>query len=173
MDRNKTMDLKALQKLSYGMYIVCSKNGDRLNGQIANTVFQVTADPPQIAVCINKLNFTHECILSEKAFTLSTIDIDAPMTFIARFGFRSGKEIDKFKEAQYKLSSSGLPIVTENAVATFEADVVNAFDAGTHTIFIGQLKDSQIISDKVPMTYEYYHLIKGGKSPKTAPTYIG
>ena len=167
------MDSKALQKVSYGVYIVSAKLGEKYNGQIANTVFQVTADPAQIAVCINKNNFTHECISSSKSFSVSVLRQEAPMIFIGKFGFKSGRDIDKFKDTEYFLTQSGIPVVTQYCVASIEADLRMRLDSGTHTLFVGQISDSKILSDILPMTYDYYHQIKGGKSPKTAPTYIG
>lgn len=167
------MDPKALHKISYGLYIVCSKKDNKKNGQIANTVFQITAEPPTVAVSINKQNLTHEYIDTSKIFTVSVLSIEAPMKLIGNFGFKSGRDIDKFKEVKFKLSKSHIPLILDYTIACFEAKVINKIDAGTHTIFIGEITDAEILSDKKPMTYEYYHQVKGGYSPKTAPTYSG
>lgn len=166
------MNLTALQKINYGMFIVSSKYGEKLNGQIANTVFQVSAEPPAIAVCINKQNLTHELISKSKFFSVSVLSQQAPMEFIGRFGFRNGRDFDKFERISYKAGVTGAPIVTENSTAYFEAEVTNVADAGTHTLFVGKIVASEILSDAEPMTYSFYHTIKKGKSPKTAPTYI-
>ena len=167
------MDPKILHKISYGMYIISSVNGDKFNGQIANTVFQITSDPPTIAVSINKDNFTHDFILNSKVFTVSILSTEAPMIFIGRFGFKSGRDIDKFEDMDYKLGKTGAPIVLENSIAYLEAKVINSLDVGTHTLFVGEVVDAQALKDGEPMTYAYYHEVKGGKAPKTAPTYIG
>lgn len=90
------MNLKALHKLSYGMYIVSSKSGEKFNGQIANTVFQVTSEPPTVAVSINKQNLTHDFIEESKVFNVSILSEEAPFTFIGHFGFKSGRDMDKF-----------------------------------------------------------------------------
>ncbi len=86
------MNIKALFKLGYGVYIVTSKKDNRINGQIANTVFQVTSDPPTIAVSINKNNLTHELIKASKVFAASVLCEETPLTFIGRFGFKSGRD---------------------------------------------------------------------------------
>lgn len=167
------MDSKILHKISYGLYIISSINGDKFNGQIANTVFQITSDPPTIAVSINKDNFTHDFILDSKVFTVSILSTEAPMKFIGRFGFKSGRDIDKFENMDYKLGKTGAPIVLENSIAYLEAKVINRLDVGTHTLFVGEVVDAQALKDGETMTYAYYHEIKGGKAPKSAPTYIG
>jgi flavin reductase (DIM6/NTAB) family NADH-FMN oxidoreductase RutF len=165
------VDNTMLHKLSYGVYIVCSKNAEKLNGQIANSLFQVTAEPPAIAVSINKQNYTHQCIGACKTFTVSILDKNTPLSFIGTFGFKSGRDTDKFRNVTYQMSKNNAPIVTEHAVAYLEAVVCDKLDAGTHTIFVGTVTDGQKLTDGVPMTYEYYHTVKGGYSPKTVPTY--
>jgi len=166
------MNNKTLYKISYGLYVVSSKMGEKINGQIANTVFQITSQPPTIAVSINKENLTHEFIERSKVFTISILSEETPMKFIGHFGFKSGKELNKFKDVNYKVGVTGAPIVLENAIGYLEAELTNTLDAGMHTVFIGKVLDAEIINDKEPMTYAYYHKVKGGKAPKTAPTYI-
>lgn len=165
------MNPKTLHKISYGLYVICSKDGDKINGQIANAIFQVTSEPQTIAVSINKKNLTHDFIEKSKVFTVSVLCKNTPMSFIGTFGFRSGREIDKFKGVKYKLGKLETPIVLDNALAYFEAKQIDKIDVGTHTIFVGRVEDGEIISEDSPMTYEYYHEVKGGFSPKTAPTY--
>jgi flavin reductase (DIM6/NTAB) family NADH-FMN oxidoreductase RutF len=165
------MDKNALHKISYGLYVVCSKKDDKINGQIANAIFQVTAEPPSIAMSINKQNLTHEFMDYSKAVTISVLSQETPMKFIGIFGFRSGRDLDKFKGVKYKLSKEKIPIILDYCVASIESEITDKIDVGTHTIFIGDIIDSEILSDDKPMTYEYYHQVKGGYSPKTAPTY--
>ena len=166
------MNLKALYKLGYGVYIVTSRKGDRLNGQIANTVFQVTSEPPTVAVSINKNNLTWEFIKASGVFAASVLCQATPLTFIGQFGFKSGRDIDKFKGVNYKTGETGAPVVLDHTVSYLEARVKQEMDAGTHTIFLGEVVNADIISDEVCMTYDYYHQIKGGKTPKAAATYI-
>jgi len=166
------MNKKALHKISYGLYIVCSKKANKYNGQIANSVFQVTSEPPTIAVSINKKNLTHEYIENSKVFTMSILQEKAPMRFIGTFGYKSGRDIDKFLDIKYKIGKTGVPIVLDNSIAFIEAELINQISIGTHTVFIGKIIDADVLNDDKCMTYEYYHVIKGGKSPKNAPTYI-
>jgi len=166
------MDLKTLYKISYGMYIVCSKDDGKGNGQIANTVFQITSEPPTLAVSINKQNLTHEYISASKAFTVSILTKETPMEFIGRFGFRSGRDFDKLEGIKTRTGNSGIPVIDENCLGYIECEVINSLDCGTHTIFIGKITEAQITGKGEPMTYAYYHEIKKGVAPKAAPTYI-
>jgi flavin reductase (DIM6/NTAB) family NADH-FMN oxidoreductase RutF len=166
------MDLRVLYNCTYGLYVIGSRKGDRLNGQIANTVFQVTSDPPTIAVSINKLNLTHEFISESKVFTASILSQDTPLSFIGHFGFKSGKEVDKLKDVNYKLGETKAPIVLDHSLAYLEAKVINQVDVGTHTIFIGEVVGADVLGEGEPMTYAYYHQVKRGTTPKTAPSYI-
>jgi len=100
------MNPKALQKLGYGLYVVCSKKEDKFNGQIANTIFQVCSEPPVLAVAINRQNLTHEFIAQSKVFTGSILSQEAPLSFIGNFGFKSGRQFDKFKGVHTKLGET-------------------------------------------------------------------
>ncbi|MEI6862949.1 MAG: flavin reductase family protein [Candidatus Omnitrophota bacterium] len=166
------MDPNALHNLSYGMYIVSSAKGGKFNGQIANTVFQITSEPVTVAISINKQNLTHDFIESSSVFSMSVLDESTPLPFIGKFGFRSGKTEDKFKDTKFEVSKSGCPIVLENTIAYIEAKVIEKLDCGTHTLFLGEMTDSKIIADGKPMTYSYYHETKRGTTPPKAPTYI-
>ena len=165
------MDPKALHRLSYGLYVVGSGKGDRLNTQIANTVFQVAAEPPTVAVSINKHNLTHELIQKSRVFTASVLCKATPLPFIGRFGFKSGRDIDKLSGINYKIGETKAPVVIDNAVAYLEARVVNEVDVGTHTVFIGELVAAEVLTEEECMTYEYYHQVKRGTTPKTAPVF--
>jgi len=166
------MNLKALHKISYGLYIIGSRKGDRLNGQIANTVCQVCSEPPIIAVAINKNNLTHEFITASKVFTASILAQDTPLSFIGHFGFKSGRDIGKLEGINYQIGETQAPVVTDNTLAYLEAKVIQHVDVETHTIFIGELVGADIIKEGEPMTYAYYHQVKRGTTPKTAPVYI-
>mgnify|MGYP001191737828 CR=1 FL=1 len=166
------MDKSALYKIGYGIYIVSSEKEGKYNAQTANTVFQITSDPPRVAVSINKSNLTWEYIKASGRFGVSVVAQDAPLKMIGRFGFRSGRELDKFEGISHKLSETmKLPVIMENTVGYFEAEVEGEYDAGTHTVFFGIVKDSFAISDAEPISYAYYHKVKKGNEPKTAPTF--
>ncbi len=166
------MNLKALHSISYGLYIVGSRKGDKVNAQIANTVIQVCSAPPTISVCINRGNLTHEFIHASKVYTVSVLSQDTPLSFIGTFGFKSGRDSDKLEGINYKIGSTQAPIVLDHAVAFLEAKVTAHVDAGTHTIFVGELVDVEVLSEAQPMTYAYYHQVKRGTTPKSAPSYI-
>ena len=166
------MNLKALHKLSYGLYVVTSIKDNRVNGQIANTVFQITSEPPTIAVSINKNNLTWEFIKESGVFVVSVLCQDTPLSFIGNFGFKSGRDVDKLKGFNYKIGQTEAPVVMDNAVSYIEARVTKEMDVGTHTIFVGEVIDADVINEKTCMTYDYYQQVKKGTTPKTAPSYI-
>ena len=167
------LDLESLFNLSYGMCIISSKKGNDFNGCTANTAFQITPEPPMIAVSVNRQNLTHEYIVESKIFVVSILAEETPLDFIGRFGFRGGRDVDKFQGVNYKLSIVGAPIVLDNTVGFIEAEVTNAIDVETHTLFIGRITACETIDEsKVPMTYNYYRDVKGGRTPRTAATYI-
>ena len=166
------MNLKTLHKVSYGLYIITSRKDDKINGQIANVLFQITSNPPRVAISINNKNLTHDYIKKSKVFAASILSVNTPMTLIGNFGFKSGRDIDKFKDIKYKIGKTKAPIVTDGSLAFVEGKVIDSIECGTHTIFISEVVDAEVLTDEEPMTYAYYHVCKGGVSPKTAPTYI-
>ena len=166
------MNTKALYDISYGLYLVSSKMDDKLNGQIANTVIQVCSEPVKISVAINKNNYTHEFITGSKAFSVSILDKNTPLSFIGDFGFKCGRDVDKFKTINFKLTENGLPVVIDNTLSYLEARVLNEVDVGTHTLFIGELIGAEVLKEGEPMTYAYYHQVKRGTTPKSAPSYV-
>ncbi len=166
------MDPKALYKIGYGMYVIGAHKGDKLNAQIANTVFQISSDPPTLAVSINKKNLTHEFIHASRAYAAAVLNVDTPLSFIGQFGFKSGRDTDKFAGVKYKTGSTGSPIVLDNTVSYLEVSVTQEVDAGTHTIFIGRVVEGEVLNDQKTLTYEYYQQVKRGTTPKTAPSYV-
>ncbi|MFA5388190.1 MAG: flavin reductase [Candidatus Omnitrophota bacterium] len=166
------MDPNVLHNIGYGMYVVSSNKKELLNGQIANTVFQVTSEPITIAASINKKNLTHEYIESSKRFTVSMLSEETPLSFIGKFGFRSGRSEDKFKDIKFIKLASGCPVALDNALCYLEAEVMGRLDCATHTLFLGRMTDSKVLKIGKPMTYDYYHQVKRGTTPDTAPTFI-
>ncbi len=162
---------KALHNIGYGLYIVGSVKDGKINAQIANTVFQVTAEPPTVAVSINKNNLTHEYIKESGVFSISILSQETPLPFIANFGFNSGRDKNKFESVEYKTGKTGAPIILENTIAFIEARVIEEMSVGTHTIFVGQVESADVLRAGTPMTYAYYHQVKKGTEPKTAPTF--
>jgi len=154
------------------MYIIGARKEDKINAQVANTVVQITSEPPTLAVSINKKNLTWEYVNESKAFSTSVLAQDTPLSFIGQFGFKSGRDQNKFTGVKYKAGLTGSPIVLDNTVSYLEAKVIQKIDVGTHTIFIGEVVEGEVLSDKTPLTYEFYRQVKQGTTPKTAPSYV-
>ncbi len=166
------MKLKAFHKLSYGLYLIASEYRDKKTGYIANTVFQVTSDPPQLAISCHKNNFSTRIILDSGAFSVSVLKKEVNMKIVGDFGFMSSTDINKFSGINYLKGQSGAPIVIDSSVAWFDCKVVKSIDMGTHFLIIGQVIDSDEISDDEPLTYQYYREKYKMYSPKNSPTYI-
>ncbi len=166
------MDLKALHSISYGLYVISSRLEERLNGQIANTVFQITSDPPTVAISINKQNLTNQFIRDSGLFAVSILAEEAPLSLIGQFGFNSGRDLDKFAGFNYGTTARGLPYLKDDVLAYLEARLIQEIDVKTHSIFIGEVTAAEILKKGNPLTYAYYHQAKKGATPPTAPTYI-
>jgi len=167
-----TLNIESLFSISYGMYLIGAFMNGKSNAQIANAVFQITAEPPMIAISINKKNLTHDFIKASNSFCVSALAESAPMEFIGRFGFRSGRDLDKFDGVNFDIGQTKSPIVKDYTVSYFEANVKRSVDCGTHTIFIGEVTAGDKLSSERPMTYVYYRETKNGSSPESAPTYV-
>lgn len=166
------MDIQAFFRISYGLYIVSSRDGDRYNGHISNTVFQVSADPPLFAIATHKDNLTTEYIRKSKVFSVSVLQQDVDLEFIGPWGFRSGREVNKFTGIRHKFSTSGAPIVTEKTIAYLDCIVKDEIDTGSHILFIGEAIDAAVLAPaSPPLTYTYYRNVIKGLSPENAPTY--
>ena len=167
------INFEALFRISYGLYIVSSGNKDRGNGFISNTVFQVSAEPIKFAAVCNKNNYTADFIKESGVFAVSVLHKNTSPEIFGRFGFKSGKDLDKLEGMKVIFGETGVPIVLNDCIAYIECRVVQTTDVGTHLIFIGELVQSEIINDsKEPITYLYYRQVKKGVAPKNAPTYI-
>ena len=165
------MDMQAFFKMSYGLYVVSSSDGARRSGCVVNTLTQVTAEPAQLMVAINKDNLTAEIIRGGGRFTGTVLSEDAGMELIGRFGFHSGREMDKFAEIPFAEDAAGIPYPTGHAAARFSCRVVKELDVGTHILFIGEVEEAERLLDEEPMTYAYYHRVKKGLTPKNASSY--
>jgi flavin reductase (DIM6/NTAB) family NADH-FMN oxidoreductase RutF/rubredoxin len=173
-DQNNSMiDSSAFFKITYGLYVVSSGGGKKINGYVSNAVFQVTAEPAQLAVCCSKNNYTAELINESKALSISILKKEADSGLIGAFGYKSGRDIDKFTDVKYMTGTTGVPILLEDTIAWFECKVTKTIDLGTHLLFVSEVIANNLIdSSGEPLTYAYYRDIKKGKSPKNAPTYI-
>lgn len=167
------IDKKAFRTLNYGLYIVTAMGTHVPVGCVVNTFAQVTSTPPQVSIAINKENITTGVILATGAFEVSVLAQDAPMELIGRFGFKSSADFDKFAETKTAVDERGIPYVSEYAVAHFGVQVKGTLDLGTHVYIMGEVVESAVLSDAEPMTYAYYHQVKGGKTPPKASSFEG
>lgn len=152
--------IKTCWKVSYGLYIVTSIQGERMNGQVCNTLFQITSDPPRVAIGINHKNLTHEFIAASEVFAASILG-KRDHRIVRRFGYRSGRDFDKFKGVAARRGRTGCPVL-EESIGYLECKLLKdkTADAGTHSIFIGEIVGGGLFRDEEPMTYAYYHATK-------------
>jgi flavin reductase (DIM6/NTAB) family NADH-FMN oxidoreductase RutF/rubredoxin len=167
------INIESFFKVSYGLYLVTAKHADAKTGYVANTVFQVTSQPPKFGISCNKDNFTADIIKKSGAFGFSVLGENASTGLIGDFGYRSTRETDKFRGVNYFIGETGSPIITDSCVAWFDCKITETFDVGTHLVFIGEVIASDLIkSDAKSLTYNYYREVMKGFSPKNAPTYV-
>lgn len=167
------MDSTAFFKMTYGIYLICSKSGEEMSGYIANTAFQVTAAPPQIAISCHKQNTSARIIEQSGHFSLSVLEKDTDAGLIGMFGYQSGNDTEKFNRVNYKFGKNGTPVILSHAIAYFECDVVDKFDTGTHYLFIGKVTEGELLEkEKEPLTYAYFREEMKLMAPERAPTYI-
>jgi len=150
----------AIFKLSYGLFVVTSIKGEKINGQTANTVFQITSEPMTVALGINKSNLTHEYIMDSGLVGITILGQDNH-DLVRRFGYSSGRDKNKFEGVDYVEGTTGVPIV-KGGIAFLEAKVLleKRVDVGTHTLFVAEVIDGAIIEDSEPMTYAYFRKTK-------------
>ncbi len=167
------IDRAAFHKLSCGLYIIGSKAGGRFAGCVVNTVLQVTSKPFQLSVTLNKENATTKAVQESGRFTASVVDEAMGMETIGCFGFHTSAELDKFGEVAHAFDACGVPYLEQDCSAWFSCRVVDSIDVGTHVVFIGEVEENGVLAGPHPMTYSFYHLVKGGKTPPRASSYTG
>lgn len=165
------MDVKALQRLSYGLYILTTKDGEKKAGCTINAAMQITNEPMTLAVSVNRDNQTNEFIKNCGKFAVSILAEDGDSRLIGKFGFMSGKNKDKF-EGVNVFDVDGLPVIKDSC-GYITCKVIDTMETSTHTVFLGEVitYDIQGVDKEKPVTYEYYHRVLKGKAPKTAPTF--
>ena len=165
------MDVTALFKLGYGLYVIGTEVDGQLSGCTANSVMQITSDPVQIVVGLNKANYTNEMIHKSGKLTVSILDKSAEMDLIANFGFLCSRTADKFHTSgqPFVVDGQQVPYLSEHTSAVLSAKVVNTVDCGTHTLFLCEVVDAQVLSKEEPMSYAYYHSdVKNKKKAESA-----
>lgn len=151
------MEVSALYKISYGLYILSASEGEKDNGCIINTVNQVTEFPNRITIAVNKQNFTHDMIANTGNFNVAILDQNAPFSVYQQFGFLSGRDHDKMQGMECKRSENGVLYPVENVTAYLEGKVFQTVDLGTHSLFLADVTDAKMITGVEPVTYSYYH----------------
>lgn len=156
--------------LSYGVYIISTMDGQRPTGCVANSAMQITSEPATIAVSMNHDNYTNSCIEKTGMFAVSILSEQSDSGLIGKFGFQSGKDINKFDGVE-ALEKDGLSVIAD-ACGYIVCKVIDKMETATHTVFLGEVVSADVLKREPAMTYTYYHKVVKGKSPKNAPTYI-
>ncbi|MCM1570173.1 MAG: flavin reductase [Roseburia sp.] len=150
------MDKKSMYKLTYGLFILTAKDGDKDNGCIVNTVTQVTTEPNRITVAVNKKNFTHDMIVKTGVFNVSVLSEQSQFETYKHWGFQSGRDVDKAAEVTFSRSENGIIYLRDETNAFLSAKVVSMTDLGTHTLFLADVTDGAVLSDAESVTYSFY-----------------
>lgn len=164
------MNKNVFRNFSYGVYVVSTLDGERPTGCVANSIMQITSSPATVAVSMNHDNFTNSCIETSGKFSVSILSESSAPELIGHFGFQSGKNINKFDTVDYDTIDS-LPVL-KDACGYITCKIIDKMETTTHTVFLGEVIEGDVLSKEPAMTYSYYHNVVKGKSPKNAPTYI-
>lgn len=152
------MDNQAIFKLTYGLFVVTARENNKDNGCIVNTVTQVTDEPKRISVTVNKACYTHDMIMNTGKLSISILSEKADFELFKRFGFQSGRDVDKFADFEgYKAGTDDIKYITIGTNAYIQGNVIDTVDVGTHTIFICDVTDMEVLDDCPSATYTYYH----------------
>lgn len=161
------MNTNALFNIGYGLYVITSNDGKKDNGMICNTVCQLTSNPIQLSVTINKGSYTHDTVKSSGKMNVCCLTTEAPFSVFEAFGFKSGRDTDKFSDCAPKRSTNGLVYLPKYINAYLSLDVREYIDLGSHGMFICTLSDAEVLSDGESMSYSYYHkFVKPKKEEK-------
>ena len=160
-----------LYGISYGLYIITARDGEKPGGFVSNTVMQITSTPVQIATMVSKNNATCAMIAKTGQFNVSVISESVRKEVIGTFGYKSGAEVDKFANVSYANDTRNIPYLTEGTLSFMSCKVVNTIDFGTHIMYVGEVVDGEKLMDGKPLTYAEYRSKFKGVSPKNAPTF--
>ena len=150
------MEKKALYNLSYGVFMLSTRSGEKVNGCITNTCMQVANNPIRIAISVLNSNYTCDLIKESGIFALSLLDVNCSFETIKHFGFQSGRDVDKFGNITPPTDCNDVPYLGWQSCAVISGKVVEQHDLGTHTLFIAEVVDAKVLSDKEPITYAKY-----------------
>ena len=162
------MNLDVMKKLTYGLFVLTSRDGQKDNGCIINTAVQVASEPNTISISVNKANYTHDMILKTGKFNVSILSEEAKFDTFKHFGFQSGRDVDKFAEVEISRADNGIAIIhNEQTNGYLSGKVIQSIDLGSHTLFIATVEDGEVWSDTPSTTYAYYFAnIKPKPQPK-------
>ena len=145
-------------QLTYGLFVLSARDGDKDNGCIVNTVQQVTDSPNRIIAVVNKSNYTHDMIMKTKAFNVSILSEKASFDLFQRFGFQSGRDVDKLEGLnEYERAENGIIYITDGTNGYLSAEVTDTMDLGSHTMFVARVAEGDILDEAASVTYSYYH----------------
>ena len=151
------IDKTAIFNISYGLFVLVARQGEKDNACIINVAQQVTSDPLQLAICVNKTNLTHDMVLRTLKFNLCPLSEEATMKPFQHFGFQSGRDVNKFAECQQELrTENGLLYLPKYINSVISCVVTKSIDIGTHTMFIARVMEAKVLSDSPSITYAYY-----------------
>ncbi len=158
---------KAMYKISYGLYLLTTTDGEKQNGCIVNTVAMLTDNPKRVTLFVNKSNYSNELLKRTGVFNVSVLTESTPFELFKQFGFASGRDKDKFEGGEYPKSENGLYYLPAHANALLSGKVVDSYDYGTHTLFVAEITEAKVLNDENSVTYEYYQRkIKVNPAPK-------
>lgn len=164
------MNKKVLRDVSYGMYIITTKESNKEVGCIVNTFVQITSDNPVIAVSLNKNNYTNEAIKKTRKFAVNILSEDTKSEIIGTFGFKTSREVNKFKNVKYNLIDN-MPVLEEKICGYLICEVINIISVESHDIFLARVINMDKKEEINPMTYKYYHEVVKGKTSKNVQAY--
>ena len=150
------IEREAMYKISYGLYMLTTTDGQKQNGCIVNTVAMITDNPTRIVVFVNKSNYSEQLLRETKICNVSVLTESTPFDVFKQFGFCSGRDTDKFADKDYPKTENGLYYLPQNANAVMSGRVIDAYDYGTHTLFVAEVTEAKTLSNEKSVSYEYY-----------------
>ena len=162
------IEKEAMYKISYGLFVLTTTDGEKQNGCIVNTVSMITDNPKRIVVFVNKANYSEELLRKTGIFNVSILTEKTPFDVFRQFGFVSGRDVDKFADKTYEKTENGLYYVAEYSNAVLSARVVDCYDYDTHTLFVAEVTEAKTLSQDKSATYEYYQNNIKPKAPTSA-----
>ncbi len=173
MPSERSIDPSALFKIGYGLYVLTSNDGTKDNGCIVNTVTQISNAPDRLSVSVSKLNYTHEILKEAGIFNVNCLTTEAPFSLFQDYGFRSGRDSDKFADKEVKRTGNGIVYLEDSVNAVFSLKAESYLDMDSHGLFICRIEESRVLSDRESMTYAYYHAnVKPKPQPKKAKGFV-